>query len=76
MKMPNGMGQDVPSPPSITINNELPEVTDHFTYLGWIITSNLSLDAEIDKRIAKAAAVMAQLSKRASVCQQTAYFEH
>ena len=58
------MGQDVSVPPAISIDNELLEVTDHFTYLGSTITSNLSLDAEIDKRIAKAAAVMAQLSKR------------
>ena len=60
----NVMGQDIPSPPAISIDNEVLEVTCHFTYLGSTITSNLSLDAEIDKRIAKAAAVMAQLSKR------------
>ena len=58
------MGQDVPSPPAIRIDNEELAVTDHFTYLGSTITSNLSLDTELDKRIAKAAAVMAQLSKR------------
>ena len=58
------MGQDVPSPPSITINNQLLEVADHFTYLGSIISSNLSLDCKIDKHIAKAASVMARLSKR------------
>ena len=53
------MGQDVQSPPSITIDNQVLEVADHFTYLGSIISSNLSLDSEIDKRIAKAASVMA-----------------
>ena len=57
------MGQDVPSPPSITIDNQVLEVADHFTYLGSIISSNLSLDSEIDKHIAKAASVMARLSK-------------
>ena len=58
------MGQDVPSPSSITIDNQVLEVVDHFTYLGSIISSNLSLDNEIDKHIAKAASVMARLSKR------------
>jgi len=60
----NVMGQDVPSPPAIRIDNAELDVIDHFTYLGSTITRNLSLDAELDKRIAKAAAVMAQLSKR------------
>ena len=36
------MGKDVPSPPSITIDNQMLEVADHFTYLGSIISSNLS----------------------------------
>ena len=58
------MGQDVTSPPSITIDNQALEVADHFTYLGSIISSNLSLDSEINKHIAKAASVMARLSKR------------
>ena len=46
------------------INGEILEVTDRFTYLGSTITNNLSLDAKIDKRISKAAAVMSKLSKR------------
>ena len=58
------MGQDVPSRPSITSDNQMLEAADQFTYLGLIISSNLSLDSEIDKRIAKAASVMARLSKR------------
>ena len=58
------MGQDVPSPPSITIDNQVLEDADHFTYLGSIISSNPSLDSEINKRIAKAASVMARQSKR------------
>ena len=40
------------------------EVADHFTYLGSIISSKLSLDSKIDKCNAKAASVMARLSKR------------
>ena len=58
------MGQNVPSPPSISINNEVLGVTNHFTYLWSTVTSNLSLDTEIDKQIAKAAAVLSKLSKR------------
>ena len=47
-----------------SFNGEVPEVTDSFTYLGSTVTNSLSLDAEIDKRIAKVAAVMSNLSKR------------
>lgn len=64
IKKTNVMGQDIPAPPSITIDNEMLEVTDKFVYLGSVITSGLSLDSEIDKRLAKAASVMAGLSKR------------
>ena len=35
-----------------------------FTYLGSTITDNLSLDAEIDKRIGKAASTLARLTAR------------
>ena len=35
-----------------------------FKYLGTTIASNLSLDAEINSRIAKATGVMSKLSKR------------
>ena len=64
IKKTNVMGQDVPAPPSISIDNEELEVTDHFTYLGSTVANNLSLDAEISKRIAKATAVMGKLNKR------------
>ena len=53
-----------PSSPSITIDNIVLEVTGHFTCLSFTISSNLSFDSEIDKCIAKAASVMARLSKR------------
>ncbi|KAI8513321.1 hypothetical protein Bbelb_099600 [Branchiostoma belcheri] len=58
------MGQDVPRPPAITLDTEVLEVTDHFTYLGSTVTQNLSLDKELDRRIAKAAGVMTKLAKR------------
>ena len=65
IKKTNIMGQAVPAVPSININGEVLEVTDRFTYPGSTITNNLSHDAEIEKRIAKAATVMSKLSKRA-----------
>ena len=48
----------------LSFNGEVPEVTDSFTYLGSTVTNNLSLDAQIDKRIAKIAAVISKLRKR------------
>ena len=39
-------------------------VVDQFTYLSSTITSNLSLDADINMHIAKAATVMSKLNKR------------
>lgn len=54
------MGHDVSASSSIKMVLEVP---DHLTYLGSIITNNLSLDMESDKCIAKAAAVMAKLSQ-------------
>ena len=58
----HGSGRSIA--PSITIDNQVLEVADHFTYLGLIISSNLLVDSEINKRIAKAASVMARLRKR------------
>ena len=40
------------------------EVVDNFTYLGSCISSNLSLDSELNVRIGKAATAMARLEKR------------
>ena len=40
------------------------DVVRKFTYLGSTITDNLSLDAEIDKRTAKAATTLARLTSR------------
>ena len=64
IKKTNVMGQDFPAVPSININDEVLKVTDRFPYLGSTITNNLSLDAKIEKPIAKAAAVMSKLSER------------
>ena len=64
IKKTNVIGQDVIVPLSINIGNVTFDVVDQITYLGKKITSNLSLDAEFNMRIAKAAAVMSMLSKR------------
>ena len=61
--------QDVPFP-TIRIDKEKLKVTDHFIYLGSTITSNLLLDAESDKRIVIAAAVITQLSKKVWTSKQ------
>ena len=64
LKKTQVMGQDVSSTPSISIGDHTLEVVDKFTYLGSTISSNLSLDAELDARIGKAMTVMARLAKR------------
>lgn len=58
------MGQDVSTAPIITIGEHTLEVVDKFTYLGSTISSNLSLDAELNLRISKSATAMAHLTKR------------
>ena len=58
------MGQDVSQIPNISIGDYTLEVVDTFTYLGSIIASNLSLDAELNSRIDKAATIMALLVRR------------
>lgn len=63
--MPPGSSvQDVPAPPSICIDNKKLKITDQFSYLGSKVTSDVSLNAEISKRITKATTVMAKLNKR------------
>ena len=47
----NVQGQDTEAPQVITIDNYELDAVCQFTYLGSTITDNLSLDAEIDKRI-------------------------
>ncbi|KAL7829755.1 hypothetical protein AOLI_G00306400 [Acnodon oligacanthus] len=52
-KTNNVLGQDVGTPPVITIDDYELEVVHQFTYLSSTISDNLSLDAEINKRIGK-----------------------
>ena len=57
------MAQDAEIPPSIYIDGSSLSVVDNFIYLGSIISSNLSLDVEINARIGKTATVMTKLKK-------------
>ena len=50
IKKTNVKCQDVIAPPSINMDNVTLDVVDQFIYLGSTITSNLSLDAEINMR--------------------------
>ena len=51
-------------PPSTYVDGSNLSVVDSFKYMGSTISSNLSLDVEINARIGKAATVMAKLNKR------------
>ena len=64
LKKTNVLGQDVDTPLVITINNYQLEVVHEFTYLGSTTTDNLSLDAELNKRIGKAATTLGRLVTR------------
>lgn len=41
IKKTNAMGQNIPAPPSISINDEVLEVTDRFIYFGSTVSGNL-----------------------------------
>ena len=62
LKKTKVLGQDTMELPAITINDYELDVVIQFTYLCSTITENLSLDAEIDKRIGKAAKTLALLT--------------
>ena len=62
LKKTNVLGQDTMELSAITIDDYELDVAEQFTYLGSTITTNLSLDTEIDKRIGKAATTLARLA--------------
>ena len=64
IKKTNLLSQDLSAAPSISIGDCTLDVVEHFTYLGSNISSNLSLDTELNMRIGKASAAMARLTKR------------
>ena len=65
LKKTQVMGQDVDSPPAISINDLELDVIHDFVYLGSAISDTLSLDAELNRRIRKAATIMTRLTKKA-----------
>ena len=64
LKKTQVLGQGIPTPPSIHIRDEHLEVVHQFTYLGSTVTDKLSLDAEINTRIGKAATNLSRLTKK------------
>ena len=64
LKKTNVLGHDTMELPAIIIDDYELDVVEQFTYLGSIITDNLSLDTEIDKRTGKAATTLARLTSR------------
>ena len=64
IKMTNILGQDVSSALSNSIGDCTLDLVEDFTYLGSNISSNLSLDTELNMRISKESAAMAHLTKR------------
>ncbi|XP_063600740.1 uncharacterized protein LOC134776919 [Penaeus indicus] len=64
LKKTQVMGQDVSSAPSISIGDHTLEVGGEVHLSRATISSNLSLDAELNTRIGKAATAMARLTKR------------
>ena len=70
------MGQDFDFPPAISINENELAVTHDFVYLGSTISDTLSLDAELNRRIGKAATTMTRLTRKKSMEQQQADRAH
>ena len=64
LKKTDALSQDVDTPLAIYIDDYQLEVVHQFTYLGSTISDNLSLDAEISKRISKAATTLGRLTTR------------
>ena len=60
----NFMAQGTETQPSISVDNYVLEAGHQFTYLGSTISSNLSLDTEIDKKIGMADTTLARISSR------------
>ena len=60
----NVMAQDVDETPTISIDGYVLEVIHDCTYLGSTIADGLSLEAELNKRIAGAATTLSRLKKR------------
>uniref|UniRef100_H2ZZE9 Reverse transcriptase domain-containing protein n=1 Tax=Latimeria chalumnae TaxID=7897 RepID=H2ZZE9_LATCH len=59
------LGQGVSQDPSITLNENQLEAVQKFNYLGSTVTTNFSLDEELNIHIGKAATTFSRLTKRA-----------
>ena len=75
IKKTNTMGKDVRNAPSININEHTLEVFKDFTYLSSTITSNLTTDVEINKRIGKVSSAMSRMTNRVNGKRRT-HTEH
>ena len=64
LKKTNVLGQDTEAPTVISIDDYELDAVCQYTYLGSTITDNLCLDAEVNKRIGKAASTVARLTAR------------
>ena len=64
LKKTEVFAQDTDNQPKISVDDYELKAVNQFTYLGSTISSNISLDAEIDKRIGKAATTLARLTSR------------
>ena len=60
----NVLGQDNEAPPVNTIDDYELDAVGQFTYLGSTINDNLSLGAQTNTRIGKAASTLARLTAR------------
>ena len=68
VKKTNVLGQGIEALPVITIDNYELDAVCQFTFLGSTITDHLSLDADVDRRIMKAASTLARLTARVWTC--------
>ena len=64
IKRTNIMEQDASSTLHISVGEHTLEVVENFTYLGFTISSNLCLDAELNMRISKATVATSCLVKK------------
>ena len=64
LKKTNVLGQDVNTPPVITIDSYELDVVHQFTYQGSTISDNLSLDAELNQGTGKASTTLGKLTTK------------
>ena len=63
-RRPTSVAKTSASPQASPLVTTLLEVVKDFTYLGFTISSNLSLDTQLNKRISKAAVALTRLEER------------